>query len=917
MEYLSFDLRLGEFDPTTGSLVAEVLHSPVGESERYRVQITPDLLASGGRIERTPDSVVMLGKRLLRSVFTRDSLMLWYESCQVARERNRGLRLRLHIDSLELIKLPWELMYDPQKGEFLVFDPMISLVRYLRLHAPPPPLRERGSVKLLVVVAAPEDQPALNWRHELTMLAEALEELIDVGKVQLIPCLHATHEMLHMALLEHSPDVVHFIGHGHYDHAHKRGWLSLEDKRSKSAPIEALDLARMFRRYGGNLVVLNACDTANGTWAGLAPSLVRAEVPAVVAMQWPVEDRAAIRFARLFYRALAMGRTVDECVAEGRIGASAASADPNDWAAPVLFLRSNSGRLWREDVIQARADQPASSAGVTLRGGPPTPERGRDDGFLFPTRGPLLPEEEGRLLIDRPELRRVRRLALQPSVSQYIALLSARQTGKTTIILNLWRDLAGRYACVFIDLSVLRAQNGQACFQFLAFHLVNTLAEQMGGPIEAPRAQDVTDGASFVRFLREMAGQLEVPRVVVMLDEVGALRPTASDAVFNALRAVFTQGRAGDEALARYLFVFSGAVDLYALTAGANSPLNICEKVYLRDFGRPEVERLLREFERLEIAVPDAAVDHAYTLTNGHPYLTMRLCALLERANVTELSARNMEAAAEEMLVDDDNIHHVINQLDQRPAERARLRSIVIDGREIPFTRNDPVLASLEMIGAVQPSQPCRVRNQLYERALQPYLATHGADIPAAQHLPRRPGAEDPDAAFVGVETLRARALDRKGLFQRGASWEAYAAALFSLVPCLTLYPDARARKKHMGIPFAIAKDANDALWRAHGPALLVRRADLNERPANEALAEAVRQAREMGLRLAILLTAGPGVPSPKHRASLSGVYDGVTVLVLDDIVLAPILETHGDLEGYLLHRMATAQRNQTRLSHT
>jgi hypothetical protein len=913
MEYLSFDLRLGEFDPVTCTLVAEVLHSPVGESERYRVQISPDLLASGGRIERSADGVIMLGKRLLRSVFTRDSLMLWYESCQVARERSRGLRLRLHIDSLELIKLPWELMYDPQKGEFLVFDPMISLVRYLRLHAPPPPLRERGSVKILVVVAAPEDQPPLDWRHELTMLADALEELIDLGKIQIIPCLHATHEALHMALLEHSPDVVHFVGHAHYDHAHKRGWISLESREHRTAPIEAHEVARMFRRYGGNLVVLNACDTANGDWAGLAPALVRAEVPAVVAMQWPVEDSAAIRFARLFYRALAMGRTVDECVAEGRIGASAASADPNDWAAPVLFLRSHSGRLWREDLAQVSEDGESAQTGGTMRGGPPTPERGRDEGFLFPTRGPLLPEDEGRLLIDRPELRRVRRLALQPSVSQYIALLSARQTGKTTIILSLWGDLAGRYACAFMDLSVLRAQDTRACFQFLAFHLVNALSERMGHD-KAPSAQDVTDGASFGRFLRELASMIDVPRIVVMLDEVGALRPAASDAVFNALRAVFTQGRGGDVALARYLFVFSGAVDLYTLTSGANSPLNICEKVYLRDFGRPEVGRLLHEFERLDVSVPDTAVDQVYALTNGHPYLTMRLCALLERANVTELSARNIEAAAEEMLVDDDNIHHVIHQLDQRPAERARLRSILMDGRELPFTRNDPVLASLEMIGAVQPSQPCRVRNQLYERALRPYLGAHGADVPMSRRPLERPVADDPEAAFVGVETLRARALGRKGAMQGGQRWETYAAALFSLVPCLTLYPDTRARQGQMGILFAIGDEARDALWHSHESGLLVQRADLAAQHANEMLAEAVSRAKDLGICLVAVLTAGPGVPTPKHRAALSGVYDGVTVLVLDDISLAPILETRGDLEGYLLHRIASAQHNSTPL---
>ncbi|MGC9359640.1 MAG: CHAT domain-containing protein, partial [Anaerolineae bacterium] len=676
---------------------------------------------------------------------------------------------------------------------------------------------------------------------------------------------------------------------------------------------EAHEVARMFRRYGGNLVVLNACDTANGDWAGLAPALVRAEVPAVVAMQWPVEDRAAIRFARLFYRALAMGRTVDECVAEGRIGASAASADPNDWAAPVLFLRSNSGRLWREDLAQVSDDSVSARASGTMRGGPPTPDRGRDEGFLFPTRGPLLPEDEGRLLIDRPELRRVRRLALQPSVSQYIALLSARQTGKTTIILSLWRDLAGRYACVFVDLSVLRAQDARGCFQFLAFHLANALSERMDFD-EAPSAQDVTDGASFASFLRELAGKLDAPRIVVMLDEVGALRPAASDAVFNALRAVFTQGRGGDVALARYLFVFSGAVDLYTLTSGANSPLNICEKVYLRDFGRPEVGRLLHEFERMDVRVPDTAVDQVYALTNGHPYLTMRLCALLERANVTELSARNIEAAAEEMLIDDDNIHHVIHQLDQRPAERARLRSILIDGRELPFTRNDPVLASLEMIGAVQPSQPCRVRNQLYERALRPYLGAHGADVPTARESLDRSAADDPDAAFVGVETLRARALDRRGALQGGQRWETYAAALFSLVPCLTLYPDARARQGRMGILFAIGEKARDALWHDHKPGLLVQRADLAAQHANEMLAEAVNRAGELGIRLVAVLTAGPGVPSPKHRASLSGVYDGVTVLVLDDISLAPILETRGDLEGYLLHRIASAQHSNKRL---
>ena len=93
-------------------------------------------------------------------------------------------------------------------------------------------------------------------------------------------------------------------------------------------------------------VILNACESARGIWAGLAPTLVRADIPAVVAMQWPIEDRAAITFAKSFYRTLAAGRAIDECVSEGRVAIDTASPHSIMWAAPVLFIRSLDGQLW-------------------------------------------------------------------------------------------------------------------------------------------------------------------------------------------------------------------------------------------------------------------------------------------------------------------------------------------------------------------------------------------------------------------------------------------------------------------------------------------------------------------------------------------------------------------------------------------
>ena len=90
--------------------------------------------------------------------------------------------------------------------------------------------------------------------------------------------------------------------------------------------------------------------------------------------------------------------------------------------------------------------------------------------------------------------------------------------------------------------------------------------------------------------------------------------------------------------LSKYLFIFSGAVDLYALTFGHQSPLNICEKVYLRDFERDSVNRLVDQLRHHNITVAPEAYDAVYQHAHGHPYLTMKLCALLLASGAAEIA---------------------------------------------------------------------------------------------------------------------------------------------------------------------------------------------------------------------------------------------------------------------------------------
>jgi len=719
MDYLNFDLRLGEWNAPSRRAVAEVLASPAGEGNRLSISLAVEPLAGPGCPYATPQAAREVGLALAKSVFVGEIATLWYASYQAACDHEQGLRLRLHITSPALTFLPWELLYDARRDDFFVFDGRVSIVRYLRLQAAPPALRPAGSLSVLAVGAAPLGTGPVDVSGELAHLRAAMEDLLVSGRIRFHTCERSTLERLQQALLDLGPDVVHFVGHAEYDEELQQGFIILEDAQGRPAPLAATDLARLLQRYGTNLVLLNACETAVGAWAGLAPALVRADIPAVVAMQWPVEDRAAVAFSRAFYRALSLGKTVDECVAEGRVGVNVMSDNPCDWAAPVLFLRSSSGHLW----LNGSRSGEAPSAPAPARGPEPGPEGpALQRRPFFRTHGPLVMPEDRYLLIERPELRQVLRIAQQPSITHYIALLSARQTGKTTFLFQVMDRLRPSQACVFVDLALLRAQEAPSSFRLVASQLAGQLGDLLGPRYPLPDPSRVATSVDLVEFLEAVAKGVPLPRIVLLLDEVGALSREVSDVFYNTLRSVFTQGRGGNAILGKYLLIFSGAVDLYDLTFGTTSPLNICEKVYLQDFRLEDVQRLVGLFRYLGAEVSSGAAERVYAYTEGHPYLTMRLCALMEAEGASHVNPQAVERAVEQVLVEDDNLRYIIRELERDAPARRRLEEIVLGGRDVPFSRNDPVLASLEMLGVIRPSQPCRVRNRIYALSLERYL---------------------------------------------------------------------------------------------------------------------------------------------------------------------------------------------------
>ncbi len=316
-------------------------------------------------------------------------------------QRGEGLRFVINTtDAPDLARLPWEFLYSPSRDDFVFSDRMKPVVRWLDVDEPPPALSVAPPLRLLLAIAAPSEHPGLQVGDEIAHLDAALAELTASTQVETVRLEHTTLESLDNALLQTRPHILHFIGHG--DFAGDEGVLVLESDAVPGAAdrIAGRQLAVLLRNHltSLRLVFLNSCLGATASrrdpFAGVAQSLIRRGIPAVIAMQFPIPDQAAVALARHFYRYLAAGQPVDAALTSARAFLYARGYAV-EWGAPALHMRTPDGRLFDLTPTPGAPptiarmppadDQPAARASHEAPQTAPEPSpdaapRGTDDG---------------------------------------------------------------------------------------------------------------------------------------------------------------------------------------------------------------------------------------------------------------------------------------------------------------------------------------------------------------------------------------------------------------------------------------------------------------------------------------------------------------------------------------------------------
>ena len=391
MDYLNFDLRIGASDRRTYPV--SVIQSPAGEaSASLQLPLDdPAFLQSLQTLEnvrgtsrgtRIPDtaerdlgvlptgaseltSVQVVGRALFEALFPPEVLSCYRNSLAAARAQKKCLRVRLRVEAAELSVLPWEFLYDAREGDYVSLLRETPVTRYLEMGLPADPLTIQPPIRILGMVASPNNLPLLDATMERRRMVEAIDHLVESRAVELKWVEGQTWRDLSRTLQEGDWHIFHFIGHGGFSPDLGEGLIALVDEASGGANfLSATQLGRLFAAHPAmRLAVLNACEGARASehnrFSSVGAVLALRGIPAVVSMQFAITDRAAIEFCRTFYDGLARGMPVDGAVQEARIAISMALGDSAEWGTPVLHMRAPDGTLFRVDMAGAIFRRPA------------------------------------------------------------------------------------------------------------------------------------------------------------------------------------------------------------------------------------------------------------------------------------------------------------------------------------------------------------------------------------------------------------------------------------------------------------------------------------------------------------------------------------------------------------------------------
>jgi len=156
--------------------------------------------------------------------------------------------------------------------------------------------------RILILAANPKNSDRLRLDEEVREIEEGLTRAKKRHQFELIQKWAVRPRDVQRAILEVSPYIVHFSGHGVGNNG-----LALEDETGQIKFVTAEALASLFELFAAEVkcVLLNAC------YSEAQAKAIAQHIPYVIGMNQAIGDKAALTFSVGFYDALGAGKSIE------------------------------------------------------------------------------------------------------------------------------------------------------------------------------------------------------------------------------------------------------------------------------------------------------------------------------------------------------------------------------------------------------------------------------------------------------------------------------------------------------------------------------------------------------------------------------------------------------------------------------
>ena len=288
------------------------------------------------------DPLPGIGSTLFSALFSGKVGRLFWERFADAEGGNRGLRLRI-LTNLERIQhLPWELLFDPSRRDFMSLSGRLALVRSRPegfFDAPLPPLTQ-----LRILAASADVTGDLDTHQDLDLLRKF--ETSNPSVVKLDVLRGATPQSLKQQLTNNSYDIFHFAGAGEVLAVNKRGGLHQELRLLGSTSLDPSfnrhELGELLRQAGVRLAVLNA---DHSDW--IARSLAR-HIPSAIGFRESIWTVACVALCESLYPSVVSSIPLDLAVTAVRQAVDQKLPGKGEWCKIILYLQRPNGFLFMQ-----------------------------------------------------------------------------------------------------------------------------------------------------------------------------------------------------------------------------------------------------------------------------------------------------------------------------------------------------------------------------------------------------------------------------------------------------------------------------------------------------------------------------------------------------------------------------------------